>query len=435
MRVVSIPMIDCGPTRCRWGATASRESGISYLKRRRPQSTDVAPPLENASTCELSIVMPCLNEAETIETCIVKAKRWLAESECDGEVVVADNGSTDGSIAIAARAGARVVQVVERGYGAAIAVGVRASRGRFVVMGDADDSYDFSDLTPFLVQLRAGFDLVMGNRFRGGIKPGAMPWKNRYLGNPVLSRLGRLLYSTPAADFHCGLRGFSRAAFDRMDLRTTGMEFASEMVAKASLLRMRVTEVPIVLWPDGRSRAPHLRPWRDGWRHVRFMLLYSPRWLFLYPGVGLAVVGAVVGMWLLGGARQVGVATLDVHTLLYAAVAVLLGYQSILFAVFSKIFAVTHGLLPRTERFENMFRYITLETGLLVGATLILIGLGGSLAAFLHWRSGGYGPLVVQRTLRSVIPYGLALTLGAQTVFASFFLSLLGLSVRRVETA
>jgi len=374
--------------------------------------------------------MPCLNEAETLETCIRKAQGWLSSANCDGEVIVADNGSTDGSVQIAERCGATVVHVPVRGYGAALYHGSRAARGRFVIMGDSDDSYDFSDLSLFVNGLRGGCDLVMGNRFRGGIMPGAMPWKNRHIGNPILSGIGRLLFGSPAADFHCGLRGFTKDAFERMDLRTTGMEFASEMVIKATLLGMRIDEVPTVLSPDGRSHAPHLRPWRDGWRHLRFMLLYSPRWLFLYPGILLASVGVIVGTLLLGGPRQAGPAVLDVHTLLYASIAVLLGYQSILFAIFAKVFAVNHGLVPKTKDFARLFTFVTLESGLIAGATLFITGFAGSLWAFLSWRSGGYGPLRVEQTLRVVIPFGLALTLGVQTIFASFFLSVLGLSIR-----
>jgi len=384
--------------------------------------------------CDLSILMPCLDEAETLETCIQKARTWLDASHCDGEILVADNGSSDGSIDIARRCGARVVHVPVRGYGAALYAGSRAALGRFIIIGDADDSYDFSNLSAFIAELRAGHDLVMGNRFRGAIERGAMPWKNRYVGNPLLTSIGRLFFHSPARDFHCGLRGYTRDAFERMDLRTTGMEFASEMVIKATLLGMRITEVPTVLSPDGRSRAPHLRPWRDGWRHLRFMLLYSPRWLFLYPGMMLAAVGLLVGGWLLGGPRRVGEASLDVHTLLYAAVAVLLGYQAALFAVFARIFAMTHGLLPMQRRMERIFKHVTLETGLSLGLTLMGAGLVGSLIAFLDWRATGYGPLPVQRTLRVVIPADLAITLGAQTVFASFFLSVLGLGMRRLDT-
>jgi glycosyltransferase involved in cell wall biosynthesis len=384
--------------------------------------------------CELSIVMPCLNEAETLERCIRKAQGWLRVTGCHGEVIVADNGSADASVGIAERCGARVVHVAMRGYGAALYFGSCEAAGRFIIMGDADDSYDFANLSPFLERLRAGDDLVMGNRFRGVIEPGAMPWKNRYIGNPILSNIGRLFFRSPAGDFPCGLRGFTRAAFDRMDLRTTGMEFASEMVIKATLLKMQISEVPTRLSPDGRSRPPHLRPWRDGWRHLRFMFLYSPRWLFLYPGFLLSGVGLVTGLWLSVGARRVGAIVLDVHTLLFAAVAVLLGYQTILFAVFSRIFAVSHGLLPASARLERAFRYITLEGGLLVGLLLLVIGFGGSLAAFVHWRDAGYGPLSVQRTLRQVIPSALSMTIGVQTILASFFLSVLGLSVRPLQS-
>jgi glycosyltransferase involved in cell wall biosynthesis len=396
------------------------------------------PPTTSARTarreCELSIVMPCLNEAETVETCIKKAQTWLESSHCDGEILVADNGSSDGSLEIAERCGARVIRVPMPGYGAALYFGSRAAVGRFIIVGDSDDSYDFSNLSPFLDQLREGTELVMGNRFSGGIKPGAMPWKNRYIGNPILSWVGRRFFHSPARDFHCGLRGYSRDAFERMDLRTTGMEFASEMVIKATLLRLRISEVPTVLSPDGRSRAPHLRPWRDGWRHLRFMLLYSPRWLFLYPGALLAAAGLLGGGWLLGGPRRVGPAALDVHTLLYAAVAVLLGYQAALFAVFARVFAMTHGLLPIHPRMERIFRHVNLETGLAVGLTMLMAGLAASLGAFLAWRSSGYGPLSVQHSLRLVIPAALSITVGTQTIFASFFLSVLGLGVRRIET-
>jgi glycosyltransferase involved in cell wall biosynthesis len=385
--------------------------------------------------CMVSIVMPCLNEAETLERCIRKAQSWLASSGYTGEVVIADNGSTDGSLEIARRCEARVVHVKQRGYGAALYFGTLESRGRYVVMGDSDDSYDFSRLSPFIEQLHEGDDLVMGNRFRGGITPGAMPWKNRYIGNPVLTSIGRLLFHSPSRDFHCGLRAFSRDAFMRMDLRTTGMEFASEMVIKATLLGMRISEVPIVLHPDGRSRRPHLRPWRDGWRHLRFMLLYSPRWLFLYPGVLLLAIGTGIGAWLLGGPRRVGAATLDVHTLLYCAVAVLLGYQSILFAIFARIFAINHGLLPKPPLYNRVFERLKLETGIAVGLIAFMVGIAGSAASFLHWRASGYGPLDAERVLRATIPYGLAIVLGAQTIFASFFLSVLGLSVRELQTS
>ncbi len=380
---------------------------------------------------ELTIVMPCLDEAETLATCIRKARRYLESSGVAGEVVIGDNGSTDGSQEIAIREGARVVHVPVRGYGAALHAASLAARGRYVIMGDSDGSYDFLELQPFVVRLRQGFDLVMGNRFLGGIGPGAMPWKNRYLGNPVLTSIGRLFFRCPARDFHCGLRGFSKDAFHRMDLRTTGMEFASEMVIKATLLDMKVAEVPTTLSRDGRSRPPHLRPWRDGWRHLRFMLLYSPDWLFLYPGLLLLVAGLLVGAWLLPRPRQLLGAELDVHTLLYAALAVIVGFQAVAFASFTKVFASAEGLLPDRGRHRRLLDHVTLEAGLVVGVILVILGLGGSLVAVLRWGREDFGPLDVRTTLRGVIPAVLALTIGLQVALSSFFLSVLQLRVRR----
>ncbi|MFL6229570.1 MAG: glycosyltransferase family 2 protein [Pyrinomonadaceae bacterium] len=381
-----------------------------------------APPLE------LSIVMPCLNEAETLAVCIEKAQRSLRELNVAGEVLIADNGSTDGSQEIAESLGARVVPVAAKGYGSALLGGIGAARGRYVIMGDADDSYDFSNLAPFLEKLRAGYDLVMGNRFKGGIKPGAMKPLHKYFGNPVLTGLARLMFwNPPCGDFHCGLRGFSRESALRMDLRTTGMEFASEMVVKAVLKKMRVVEVPTVLSPDGRSRPPHLRSWRDGWRHLRFMLLYSPRWLFFYPGALLMLAGLAAGAWLEAGPRVVGGATLDVHTLLYAAVSVIIGYQAVVFALFTKVFAISERLLPEDARLNRMFRYVTLETGLVVGLLLLAGGFAGSIYAFSSWDARAFGPLDPSQTLRLVIPSATALTIGFQTVLSSFYLSVLGL--------
>jgi glycosyltransferase involved in cell wall biosynthesis len=379
---------------------------------------------------ELSIVMPCLNEAETLKVCIAKAKAALNEADVAGEVIVADNGSTDGSQSIAESQGARVIAVGRKGYGSALMGGIAAARGKYVVMGDADASYDFGDIPLFLNQLRAGYELVMGNRFQGGIKPGAMPPLHRYLGNPVLTEIGKLFFNSPCGDFHCGLRGFSKVAYTRMGLRTTGMEFASEMVVKATLLEMSICEVPTPLSPDGRTRAPHLRTWRDGWRHLRFLLLYSPRWLFLYPGLALMIIGLLVGAWLIPGPRKIGVAVLDVHTLLYAAIAVLLGFQSIAFAVFTKIFAVSEGLHPPDATMDRMFRYINLELGLLAGGLLSILGLAISLFAIHTWSSRHFGALDVTHTLRLIIPAALCLTLGVQTIFSSFFLSILGLRHR-----
>ena len=383
-----------------------------------------------SDSIEVSVVIPCLNEAETLAVCIRKALGCLSENVISGEVIVADNGSTDGSQAIAEAEGALVVPVEAKGYGNALMGGIDAARGRYVIMGDADDSYDFSALMPFIEKLREGNDLVMGNRFRGGIAPGAMPALHQYLGNPVLSGLGRLFFRCPVGDFHCGLRGFSREAIWRMKLQTTGMEFASEMVVKATLLGLRIAEVPTTLSPDGRSRPPHLRSWRDGWRHLRFMLLFSPGWLFLYPGLLLMIVGLGVGGWLLPEARQLGGATLDVNTLAYSALAVLLGFQSVLFAVFTRTFVSTQGLGPESRTLNKLYRYVTLETGLIVGGVLIVLGFTGSVAATFGWSEVDFGELNPSEVLRQVIPSVLAIALGFQIVLASFFLSVLGLKRR-----
>jgi glycosyltransferase involved in cell wall biosynthesis len=376
---------------------------------------------------EVSVVMPCLNEAQTVGICIGKALETFREAGIAGEVIVADNGSTDGSQEIAARLGARVVPVKDRGYGSALMGGITAAAGKYIIMGDADDSYDFGHIPRFLQGLRSGDDLVMGNRFRGGILPGAMPPLHKYLGNPALTRIGRLFFGGSSGDFYCGLRGFSKQAYEKMDLRTTGMEFATEMVVKANLLRMKIGEVPTTLSPDGRGRPPHLRTWRDGWRTLRFFLLYSPRWLFLYPGLALMFVGVAVGIWLLPEPRRVGNVVFDVHTLLYAAVAILLGFQSVAFAVFTKLFAISEGLHPPDESIERLFPSSNLERGLLIGGALAVVGFLGSVYAVRMWGVRGFGPLDFSLSLRLVIPAVLALTLGVQTVFCSFFLSVLGM--------
>ncbi|MEO5717224.1 MAG: glycosyltransferase family 2 protein [Chthoniobacterales bacterium] len=379
---------------------------------------------------ELTILMPCLNEAETLEVCIAKARRFLHEHDVRGEVVIADNGSTDGSQAIAERAGARVVPVAARGYGSALSAGMQAAQGRYVVMGDADDSYDFTALQPFLEKLRQGSELVMGNRFLGGIKPGAMPNLHRYLGNPVLTSIGRLFFRSSAGDFHCGLRGFNRAAILDLDLRTTGMEFASEMVVKATLHRLTIAEVPATLSPDGRSRPPHLRSWRDGWRHLRFLMLFSPRWLFLYPGICFFIFGLLVMTWLIMGPRVIANVTFDVHTLLYAALAASIGFQSIIFALFTKVFAISEKLLPEDPRLNKLFQYVTLESGLVCGILMVGGGLAASIYAVLFWRARSFGPLNPSDTLRMIIPAILLIQLGVQTILSSFFLSVLGLRRR-----
>lgn len=385
---------------------------------------------EDGRDIELSIVMPCLNEAETLGACITKANRYLAESGIAGEVVIADNGSTDDSPAIARSLGARVVVVETKGYGIALTGGIAAARGTFVIMGDSDDSYDFSNLSLFVEKLRDGYDLVMGNRFTGGILPGAMPPLHRYLGNPVLTGIGRIFFRSPCGDFHCGLRGFRRTSVVNLDLRTTGMEFATEMVVKATLSGLRIAEVPTSLAPDGRSRPPHLRSWHDGWRHVRFLLLFSPRWLFLVPGTLMMALGVAAGLWLLPGPRRVGNVTFDVHTLLYAAMSVLVGFQGMVFAVFTKIFAISEGLLPPDRRLETMFRYVTLEVGLVAGAILVVSGIAGSIYALVFWQSRSFGPLDPSQVFRLILPAVTTLTLGCQVIFASFFLSVLGLRRR-----
>jgi glycosyltransferase involved in cell wall biosynthesis len=380
---------------------------------------------------ELSILMPCLNEAETLEVCINKAQESLRKNSIVGEVIIADNGSTDGSQEIATRLGARVIAVKERGYGAALLGGIDAAQGRYIIMGDADDSYDFSNLMPFVEKLRDGYELVMGNRFKGGIEPGAMPPLHRYLGNPVLSGIGRLFFASPAGDFHCGLRGFRRESARALRLQTTGMEFASEMVVKATLLQQRMTEVPTTLSPDGRSRAPHLRSMRDGWRHLRFLLLFSPRWLFLFPGLAMMLVGLLTGAWILPGPAWVAGVGFGVNTLLYAAAAVFVGFQAVLFAIFTKIYGVNEGLLPEDPRLSRLYRYVQLETGLVGGGVLVLLGLGGSIWVVSEWGGGAFGELDPRQSLRLVIPAVLSLVLGFQIVFSSFFLSVLGLNRRR----
>ena len=376
---------------------------------------------------QLTILMPCLNEAVTLGHCIEQAQAWIARSGVDTEIVIADNGSTDGSSGIAESMGARVVHVAERGYGAALYAGCADARSPWIVFADADASYDFSAIDPYVAKLREGCDFVMGNRFAGGIAPGAMPWKNRHIGTPVLSLIGRVLFGVGVGDFNCGMRALTKDAFERMDLRTTGMEFASEMIVKAGHAHMRVAEVPTTLSKDGRDRPPHLRPWRDGWRHLRFMLLFSPRWLFWYPGICLMAVGIITGSVLVRGPLPLGRITLDVHTLLFAAVAVLIGFQATSFAVLSKFVATRAGLRRPEAGFEDWFRHVTLESGLVSGALLVAIGLALSLSAVSIWGGRGFGHLQPAETLRWVIPGALCLVLGCQMILTSFFLGVLRL--------
>jgi glycosyltransferase involved in cell wall biosynthesis len=393
------------------------------VAQRAPKRLDASAP----EAIEVSIVMPCLNEAETLATCIQKAQQAIDRAGLAAEIIVADNGSTDGSQVIAKELGARVVPVARKGYGSALIGGINAARGRFVIMGDADDSYDFTAIAPLIDKLRDGCDLVVGNRFMGGIEPGAMPWSHRWVGNPVLTLISRIFFHTPVGDAHCGLRGFRKDAYEQMRLRATGMELASEMVIKASLKKMRIAEVPVTLRPDGRSRPPHLRTWRDGWRHLRFMLLFSPRWLFLYPGLALFAVGILLSVALLPGPLYVGSLRLDIHTLLVAGFLALLGYQMVLFALFTKIFAIRAGFHPRYPPLDSVSRYVTLEVGLAAGALMVLIGVVALILAVASWGAVGFGSLDPSLTMREVIPAVVLLALGSQTVFASFFISILSI--------
>jgi glycosyltransferase involved in cell wall biosynthesis len=386
--------------------------------------------MQTMSDLTVTILMPCLNEAETLAFCVRQAVTALRDNNVAGEVVVADNGSTDGSQKIATDEGARVVNVPTRGYGAALIAGIEAARGKYVLMADADASYHFEHLPRFLPKLDEGYDLVMGNRFSGSIEPGAMPPLHRYLGNPVLSSIGRIFFRIPVRDFHCGLRAFRRDPILALNLRTTGMEFASEMVVKSSLAGLRMTEVPTTLSPDGRSRPPHLRSWRDGWRHLRFLLLFSPRWLFLIPGVVTFFVGVLLSLWLIPGPQTIGRWTFDVDTLTYALGLVLIGAHISVFAVSARVFGTQEGFLPPNPKFERIFNYINLEVGLLFGAALLLVGLG-ILAYALHiWHGAGFGNLSPQRMLRLTLPSATCFMLGVEAIFGSFFLSLLGMNRR-----
>lgn len=383
-----------------------------------------------AEPVELTVVMPCLNEAETLATCIKKAQLGIERARVRGEIVVADNGSTDGSTDIAEQLGARVVPVRAKGYGSALRGGIEAARGRWIIMGDSDDSYDFSAIAPFVEKLRQGYELVMGCRmpYGGGtIMPGAMPWKHRWLGNPTLSFIGRIFFGCPVTDFHCGLRGFTREACRAMQLKTTGMEFASEMVIKATLKDRRITEVPITLHKDGRSRPPHLRSWRDGWRHLRFMLLFSPRWLFVWPGLALFLLGLGLGVPLAAGPVQIGQVRFDTNTLLVAGMMVVVGFQVSFFGVFTKLYCVARGLLPENKQLTSWLGLFSLERGLIAGALAQAGGLAFLVAAILKWRAASFGIMSYPDSLRLVIPAVTLMTLGVQTMFSSFFLSVLDL--------
>ena len=380
---------------------------------------------------ELTILMPCLNEAETLGRCIAKARSFLTRNGVIGEVLVADNGSTDGSQAIARAHGARVIDIEQRGYGSALLGGIQAARGTYVIIGDSDDSYDFSALEPFVKKLREGYALVMGNRFAGGIAAGAMPALHRYLGNPVLSAIGRIFFGSPCKDFHCGLRGFNRDAILALDLQAPGMEFASEMVVKATIHRLPMTEVPTTLSPDGRNRPPHLRSWRDGWRHLRFLLLFSPRWLFFYPGCFLFVLGLTLMADLLPQARSIGSVTFDIHTLFYASLALVVGFQWMLFWLFVRIYGAREGFVPADPWLRSIVSIFTLEAGLIGAAALLLSGLGLGFYALSYWNAESFGALSASLAMRLVIPSGTLILLGFQTASSAFFISILEIRATR----
>jgi len=378
---------------------------------------------------ELSIVMPCLNEAATIGKCINKAKRFIHNNNISAEIIVADNGSIDGSREIASAEGAKVVRINKRGYGSALIGGIAAAKGEFIIMGDSDDSYDFLNLMPLLNELRNGYDLVIGNRFKAGISPKSMPFLHKYIGNPILSGIGKLFFGSNIGDFHCGLRGFTKSAFELMNLKTSGMEFASEMIVKSTLYKLKITEVPIKLYPDGREGKSHLRSFRDGWRHLRFLLLYSPRWLFLYPGIFLIMIGIIASIFIFFNPKP----TPDIHSLLYSVGSIMIGFQAVIFAVFTKTFAVHEELIPMNPFIENIFKKSTLEVILIIGGIMLLIGLLGAGYSYYIWREGTFFHLSITKTMRIVIASFTLIVLGLQIIFSGFFYSILKLEVRSKE--
>ncbi len=385
--------------------------------------------MTDRNNIELSIVMPCLNEAETLAICITKANNWLQQNHVIGEVVIGDNGSTDGSQKIATDLGARVINVPSKGYGSALMGAIEASYGKYVIMGDSDDSYDFGNLTLFIQELRNGFDLVMGNRFKGGVAKGAMPFLHRYLGNPVLSFIGRLFFGSKARDFHCGLRGFRQDIVSVLNLRTTGMEFASEMVVKATIFNLKITEVATTLSPDGRSRPPHLRTWRDGWRHLRFLLIYSPRWLFLIPGIFLMLLGFILSLLIIQKPFNIiGNIQLDTNTLLYAGAFMIVGFQAFIFGIFTRAYAVQAGFLPQNDQLIKWLDIMSLEKGLIAGLIIFFAGIFGTIHSLTLWNEVHFGRLDYPSILRIVIPSVVAIILGLQTILSSFFISVLGVN-------
>lgn len=377
---------------------------------------------------ELSIVMPCLNEAETLAVCIQKAQTFLANNQIEGEVIIGDNGSTDGSQEIVKNLGAVLVHIENKGYGSASIGAIEKAKGKFIITADTDDSHDILNLMPFLAQLRNGSDLVIGNRFKGDKQKNAMPFLHRYVGNPILTFVGNLFFKTSIGDFHCGLKGFTKEAFYKMKLKTTGMEFASEIVVKASLLKLKITEVPTVVFPAGRSRKPHLKTFPDGWRHLRFLLLYSPGWLFLYPAIFMMIVGLSSSLtFMLKPIFNEGT-MFDVHTLMYSSILVLIGFQFMVFYALTKIYAVENGLLPKSNRYDKLFKYLNLEIGLIVGVLLLIIGIVLSYKGLSIWYTSDFGILQPTETFRLIIPAVFTILLGIQVILFSLFFSILGLN-------
>jgi len=386
---------------------------------------DAQPSAALSNSFTVSVVIPCLNESGSIAICVDKALTALGEAGIAGEVIVADNGSTDGSVNIAAAHGARVVHVEARGYGNALRAGIAEAQGKFIIMGDADDSYDFSEAPRFVQKWREGYELVLGNRFAGEIKPGAMPWSHQHFGNPAITRILNTLHRATIGDAYCGMRGFSKALYERADIRSAGMEFALEMIIKATQLGASITEIPVTLWPDKRGRPPHLRTFHDGWRSLRFMLLYAPNWLFLYPGIALFLLGMALVTWLLPGPRHLGRVGIDLHTMVFGMVFALLGAQIISIGLFAKTFSYAERFSRGPHSLEYWLRHVRLEQGLVLGAFLMLLGASGAVWVLWKWVASGFGPLY---HVRMVIFFSLWFLLGIQAIFSSFFLSMLGIS-------
>lgn len=374
---------------------------------------------------KITVLMPCLNEEKTVVTCIRKAKSFLESNHYEGEILISDNGSTDKSAIIAEEAGARVVHIDDKGYGSALIGGILEAQGGYIIMGDADDSYDFSNLNPFIEKLDEGYDLVMGNRFKGEIKSGAMPFLHRYIGNPILSGIGRIFYKTDVGDFHCGLRAFRKDSILKLNLCTTGMEFASEMVVKAVLFKLKITEVPIVLYPDGRDRAPHLRSFHDGWRHLKFLLLYSPNWLFLYPGLFFFFLGALCMIWLFIAPISIAGISFEITTMFYCAMLTILGLSTAMFSLYTKIYAARIGQIPHSSKINTFFEKITYDYGIVIGLICLLFGAGGVIITLLLWGQTGFGGLETHLVYKIAMLSGTLVIWGFQLIFGSFFVGVL----------